>query len=322
MDTPRARVLIVRLLLDAGADRLRERFDVVEGGLDADRARWLELAPGSRALIADPTVPVDRELLDACGQDLAIVANFAVGYDNVDLAACAERGVVVTNTPDVLTQATAELAIALTFAAARRISDAERFLRQGLWSGWEPAAHLGIEVAGATIGVVGMGRIGRRYAELAIGLGANVVYAAPRPSPEAEQALGVRRLELDALLERADIVSLHARAGEENRGLIGRSELDLIGPGGVLVNTARGALVDERELALALAEGRLGAAGIDVYEREPEVHPALLDAPNCVLLPHIGSATRTSRDGMARMAAENVIAVLGGQDPLNPVPKG
>jgi glyoxylate reductase len=308
-------VVIARVLLPAGRDRLAEQFELREGGLDATRADVVRLAPGASALVGDPSVPVDAELLEACGPELRVVANFAVGYDNVDLDACRERGVIVTNTPDVLSEATAELALALTLAAARRMSDAERDLRAGRWRGWDPAAYRGLEIRGATVGILGMGRIGSRYAGLARGLGAEIVYAAPSPKPQAETELGARLLELDQLLEAADVVSLHAPATPETRHLIGARELELIGPRGVLVNTSRGPLVDSEALAAALQSGTLGAAGLDVYENEPEVPRALLAAPRCVLLPHIGSATVRSRDGMANAVADNVIAVLEGREP-------
>jgi len=264
-------------------------------------------------------LPIADASLDAAGESLKVVANFAVGYDNVDLDACRERGVIVTNTPDVLTEATAELAMALTFAAARRMSDAERDLRAGRWGGWDPAAYRGIEIRGSTVGVVGLGRIGARYALLAHGLGAKVVYTARSTKPEAESELGARRLELRELLETSDVVSIHAPSSPETRGLIGAAEVKLIGPEGVLVNTSRGPLVDSEAVAAALESGSLGAAGLDVYENEPEVHPRLLEAPRAVLLPHIGSATIPSRDGMAKAAADNVIAALEGKQPPSPV---
>ena len=312
-------MVVARVLLPAGLDQLRERFEVREGGMKADRDRVLEVAPGATAFVADPSVPVDAELLDACGEGLRVVANFAVGYDNVDLDACRERGVIVTNTPDVLTEATAELAIALTLAAARRMSDAERDLRAGHWRGWDPAAYRGLEIWGSTVGVVGMGRIGHRYARLAHGLGADIVYAGPSAKPVAESELEARRLEFDDLLEASDVVSLHAPATPDTHHLIGARELELIGPQGVLVNTSRGTLVDSDAVAETLESGALGAAGLDVYEGEPNVPRRLLEAPRCVLLPHIGSATGPARDGMARAVAENVIAVLEGRDPASRV---
>jgi glyoxylate reductase len=315
MNAERQLVVVARVLLPAGLDRLRDRYEVQVGGLEASWEDVLANAPGASAFVADPSMPVNSELLDACGEGLRVVANFAVGYDNVDIEACRERGVIVTNTPDVLTEATAELALALALAAARRISDAERDLRAGRWRGWDPAAYRGIEIWGSTVGVVGMGRIGTRFARLAHGLGAKIVYASRSAKPEAESELGARRLELPELLEAADVVSIHAPAAAETRGLIGATELKLIGPDGVLVNTSRGPLVDSEAVATALENGALGAAGLDVYENEPEVSPRLLEAPRCVLLPHIGSATVASRDGMASAVADNVIAVLEGREP-------
>jgi len=312
-------VVIARALLAVGLDRLAERFEIREGGLEATREQLLELVPGASAVVADPAVPVDRDLLDAAGQQLQLVANFAVGYDNVDLDACRERGVAVTNTPDVLTEATAELALALTLSAARRLSDAERDLRQGRWLGWDPGAYLGLELHGATAGVIGMGRIGRRYARLVSALGAQVVYASPSPEPEAERELGAKRMGLPAVLASAEVISVHAPSTPETHQLIGADELDLIGPQGVLVNTSRGSLVDAEAVAAALADGRLGAAGLDVYENEPEVPQALLAAPRCVLLPHIGSASTRARRSMALLVADNVIAVLEGGEPVSPV---
>jgi glyoxylate reductase len=312
------KVVVARELLPAGADLLTERFEVARGGLDVTRPRLLDLAPGADALVADLTVSVDDELLDACGEGLRIVANFAVGYDNVDLEACRGRGVAVTNTPDVLTNATAELAVTLTLAAARRLTDAERAVREGRWTGWAPGDFRGIELTGATVGIVGLGRIGARYGELLRGFGNRILYTARSPKPEGD-ALGAERVELHELLEASDVVSLHAPGGPETHHMIGREELDLIGPKGVLVNSARGTLVDTEALIAALAEGRLGAAGLDVFEGEPEAPAALLSAPRLTLAPHMGSATFAARDGMARMVAEDVIAVLEGREPAHRV---
>jgi glyoxylate reductase len=308
-------VVIARVLLPSGWELLLDGFELREGGLEGGRDELLELVPGASAIIADSSVPIDGEVLDAAGEGLQVVSNFAVGYDNVDLDACRQRGVAVTNTPGVLTEATAELALALTLAAGRRMGDAERDLRDGRWQGWDPAAYLGIELREATVAVIGLGRIGSRYAELVAALGAEVVYASRSAKPEAEEALGARRLELAEACELADVVSVHAPAGPDTLHLIGAAEIGLIGPKGVLVNTSRGSLVDNLAVAAALRDGRLGAAGLDVYENEPEVPRELLEAPRAVLLPHIGSATQRSRDGMARLAAENAIAVLEGREP-------
>jgi glyoxylate reductase len=315
MKADRQLVVVARVLLPAGLERIRERYEIREGGLDATRDDLLSMVGGANAIVPDPSVSIDAEILEAAGDRLKVIANFAVGYDNIDLDACRERGIVVTNTPDVLTEATAELAMALTFAAARRMSDAERDLRAGGWGGWDPAADLGIEIAGATVGVVGLGRIGTRYAQLAHGIGGEILYTSQSPKPEAESELGARSRDLHELLEASDVVSIHAPSTPETRGLIGAAELELIGPQGVLVNTSRGPLVDSEAVAAALQKGTLGAAGLDVYENEPEVSPRLLDAPRAVLLPHIGSATVRARDGMATKVADNVIAVLEGDEP-------
>jgi glyoxylate reductase len=316
----RQKVTVARKLLPAGEDLLSDRFDLVCGGLDADREILVDLIKGSAALVADPTVAVDREVLDAAGAGLELVANFAVGYDNVDLDACRDRGVVVTNTPDVLTDATAELAAGLTLAAARQIPDSERSLREGRWSGWDPAGYRGTELSGTTFGIVGLGRIGQRYAELMRGFAGEMLYVSRTPKPETEQALGVIRVGLDELLERSDVVSLHIPGGPASHHLIDSRALGLMKDSAVLVNTARGPLVDSAAVARALRDGRLGAVGLDVFEGEPTVPAELLGAPRAVLTPHIGSATHRARDEMARLAARNVIAVLDGREPLTPVP--
>jgi glyoxylate reductase len=316
---PRPRVLVARVLLPAGMELLEKACEVVSGGLDVSPDRLLELAPGAAAIVADPTVAVGKRLLDAAGPELRVVANFAVGHDNVDLGACRRRGVAVTNTPGVLTNATAELALALTLAAARRMSEAEAFLRAGRWVGWDPGEHLGLELSDASFGVVGMGRIGRRYAELVVPLAGETLYVSRTRKSEVERELGAIQVDLAELLSRADVVSLHVPASPETAGLIGPEELRWMKTRAVLVNTARGPLVDSSALAEALREGEIGAAGLDVYEGEPEVPAELLEAPRCVLLPHIGSATDRARDAMARLAAENVLAALRGAEPPNRV---
>jgi glyoxylate reductase len=303
------------MLLPAGLTVLEAGCEVVQGGLDVRRERLLELAAGVDGIVADPTVGVDDELLEAAGPQLRVVANFAVGYDNVDLEACRSRGVVVTNTPGVLTNATAELALALTIAAARRMSDAEAALRGGAWAGWDPGAYLGTELSGSTFGVVGMGRIGRRYAELIAPLAGRIIYMARSDKPDVEGTLGALRVELSELLSEADVVSLHVPGTPETEGLIGSAELETMRRHAVLVNTARGSLLDAPALAEALRDGRIGAAGLDVFEGEPRVPAELLAAPRCVLVPHIGSATNRARDAMARLAAENVLAALRGEEP-------
>ena len=312
-------IAIARVLLPAGLRPLRERGEVRSGGLDASPEDVRMIVAGADVLVADPTVPVDAALLDAAGPQLGLVANFAVGLDNVDLEQCQSREVAVTNTPDVLTNATAELALALTLAAARSLNEAEADLRAGRWRGWDPAAYRGLELSGSTVGVVGMGRIGSRYAELLGGFGVELLYTARSPKPEAADRLGATWVELDELLGRSDVVSLHAPAGPDTDNLIDDAALGLMRRHAVLVNTSRGSLVDLDAVAAALREGRLGAAGLDVYPDEPKVPKEILDAPRAVLAPHIGSATVKARDAMARTVADNVIAYLDGREPPNPV---
>ena len=312
-------VAIARVLPGAGIARLEGACELRVGGLDADRAAVLELVRGADALIADPTVPVDGEVLDAAGPRLRVVANFAVGHDNIDLDACRDRDVPVTNTPDVLTDATAELALALTLAAARGLPEAERELRAGEWTGWNPLGYIGIELAGASFGVVGLGRIGRRYAELVRPLAGELLYTSRTPKPDAEASLGARRVDLDELFEVSDVVSLHVPATPETRAMVDAARLRTMRSSAILVNTSRGALVDPVALAAALADGTIAAAGLDVYVHEPEVEPELLASPRLVLLPHIGSATERARSGMARLAADNVLAALAGEPLLTPV---
>jgi len=312
-------VAVARVLLPAGLDLLRERFTVREGGLDANREGILSIVAGAEAVVADPTVSVDSELLDAAGTQLKVVANFAVGLDNVDLEQCERRGVEVTNTPDVLTNATAELALALTLGAARLLGEAERDLRAGRWGGWDPAAYRGAELSGATVGIVGMGRIGSRYAELLSGFGVELLYASRSARPEQERSLGAARVSLEELLTRSDVISLHAPAAPDTRHLIDTEAIGAMRPAAILVNTSRGSLVDLDAVAAALRDGRLGAVGLDVYENEPRVPEEILSAPRALLAPHIGSATVKARDAMARTVAENVIAALDGKQPPNRV---
>jgi glyoxylate reductase len=310
-------VLIARAIPAAGRDRIAARCDLREGGLDATPERIRELAAGATAIVPDPTVAVDDGLLDAAGPGLRLVANFGVGYDNIDLDACQARDVFATNTPGVLTDATAELALALTLAAARGTGAAAARRRARRWTGFDPGGDLGTGLSGATFGILGMGRIGRRYAELVRPLAGSILYTGRSAAPEAEAELGAERVGLDHLLERSDVVSLHLAAGPETAHMINAAALAQVKPSAILVNTARGSIVDTAALAEALREGRIGAAGLDVYEHEPEVPAELLEAPNCVLLPHLGSATVGARDGMANLVADAVLAVLDGAEPPN-----
>ncbi|HTY06585.1 MAG TPA: D-glycerate dehydrogenase [Gemmatimonadales bacterium] len=250
---------------------------------------------------------------------LGIVANCAVGYNNVDLVAAEMRRIVVTNTPDVLTAATADLTWALILACARRLLAGVELVKSGSWAGWHPQLLLGMELEGATIGIVGAGRIGQAVGRRAAGFGLRIRYADRKPVPDFERATGATRLELKPLLRDSDVVTLHVPSTPETRGMIGPETLALMKPGAILINTARGDLVREEAVAIALEEGTLGAAGLDVFTEEPAVHPRLLAAPRTVLLPHLGSATWPTRRRMAETALANVRAVLGGRPPLTPV---
>lgn len=314
------KVTIARVLLPAGRDLLADRFDLVEGGLNSSREQLVGLVPGSVALVADPTVPVDVEVIEAAGPGLRLIANFAVGHDNIDLEAAAAAGVIVTNTPDVLTDATAELAAGLAFAAARGIPAYDRLLRDGRWTGWDPGGFRGIELSGATVGVVGLGRIGSRFAAIMAGTAGRLVYCSRSPKPGLERELDLEPMGLEEVLACSDLVSIHLAATPDNHHLFDRDRIAGMKRGAILVNTARGSLVEAEAVAEALEAGRLGAVGLDVFEDEPEVPRCLLDAPRTVLTPHIGSATFRARDEMARTVARNVVAVLEGGEPPNPVP--
>ena len=250
---------------------------------------------------------------------LKIVANCAVGHDNVDVVAAELRGVTVTNTPDALTDATADLAWALILACARRVVEGTELVRSGKWTGWHPELLLGIELRGRILGLLGAGRIGQAVGRRAAPFGLRILYTARNPRPEFERDSGAVRVELSRLLRDSDVLSLHAPSVPETKGIINAQTLALMKPTAVLVNTARGDLIREEALAVALEEGRLGAAGLDVYLDEPEIHPRLRAAPRTVLLPHIGSATLEARRQMAAIALANVHAVLGGGRPLTPV---
>jgi glyoxylate reductase len=302
------------LLRDAGEVRLDQREQA------PPRADLLTLVAGADAVLTLLHDRVDEELLEAAGPQLRCIANVAVGYDNVDVAAAERRGVVVTNTPGVLDDATADLTMALILAATRRLAEGDRLVRRGEPWSWGMGFMLGSSLQGKRLGIVGLGGIGKWVAQRARAFGMEIAYHQRNPAPaEVEKALGAERLPLEELLATADVVSLHCPLTPETRHLIGVEQLAAMKPTAVLINTARGPIVDEAALAEALAEGRIAAAGLDVYEREPQVEPRLLGLDNVVLTPHLGSATVETRTAMAELAARNAISVLAGQGPLTPV---
>jgi glyoxylate reductase len=284
-----------------------------------ERGQLLTLVEGVEVAVTMLYDRVDDDLLDAAGANLRGVCNVAVGFDNIDLAACARRGVVVTNTPGVLDDATADLAFALILAARRRLGEGERLVRSGAPWQWGMDFMVGHDLRGGRLGIVGLGGIGARVAALGRGFGMEIAYFGRRESPHAAQ-LGATRLDLDELLATSDVVSLHTPLTPATHHLIGARELRLMKPTATLVNTARGAVVDEAALAEALREGQIASAGLDVFEDEPNVHPGLLELQNAVLVPHIGSATVETRAAMAELAARNAVAIAAGEAPETPVP--
>src|SRR5438874_11678004 len=299
---------------------LRERFAVrvleAEGMPSGTLKRPIaETAP--IGLVGMVNVPLTDEIM-AAAPHLRVVANYAVGYNNVDLAAATRRGVLVTNTPGVLTEATADLAFALLLAVARRVVESDRFLREGKFKGWKADLLLGSDVYGRVLGIIGFGRIGQAMARRGLGFNMSILYSdARRVSPEVESQLRAQYVPLDELLRKADYVSVHADLNAQTRHLIGERELRLMGSEHYLINAARGPIVDEAALVRALREGWIKGAGLDVYEHEPRLANGLADCPNTVLLPHLGSATVTARNGMASTAARNMIEALEGRVPPN-----
>ncbi len=317
-----ARVAVASRLPGDAVARLAEVHDVRYRDEDSrpPRADLLELVAGADAVVATLGERVDAELLDAAGSGLRVVANVAVGYDNVDLDACRERGVLVTNTPGVLTDATADIAFSLVLMVTRRLAEAERLVRSGEPWGWGMFQLLGTSVQGRTIGILGPGAIGLATARRARAFGMEVLLSGrSQPDPVAVQRLDARVVGVEELLAESDVVSLHTPLTADTRHLVDAAALARMKPTAYLVNTARGAVVDEAALVAALEAGTIAGAGLDVYEDEPHVHPGLLGRDDVVLLPHVGSATIETRTAMADLAADNVLAVLDGGVPLTPV---
>ena len=321
----RPRVFVARRMPAAGLDRILEACDatVWPDELPPSREALLAAVAGCDGVLTFLSDRVDDGLLDAAGPGLRVVSNFAVGFDNIDVPACTARGVRVGNTPGVLTDATADLTFALLLGAARRLPEAEAYVRSGEWRTWGPMTLLGLDVHGTTIGIVGLGRIGQAVARRANGFGMRVVYTSrSRVSATVEASLGATWLPLPELLARSDFVSLHVSLSDETRGLIGAEALARMKPTAVLVNAARGPVVDTDALVQALRAGTIAAAALDVTDPEPlpADHP-LLRIASCLVVPHIASATGPTRDRMATMAADNLLAGVRGErlpTPVNP----
>jgi lactate dehydrogenase-like 2-hydroxyacid dehydrogenase len=322
----RPRVFVTRQIPESGLDPIRASCHtrVWEGELPPARAVLLDAVKGCDGILTLLTDRVDAELLDRAGPRLKVVSNYAVGYDNIDLGACAERGVAVGNTPGVLTETTADLAFSLLAAAARRVAEGDRYVRAGRWRTWGPLLLLGPDIHGATLGIIGFGRIGRAVARRAAGFGMAVRYWSRTRLPDAEESgLGVRWRELDDLLATSDFISVHASLDASSRHLIDARALSLMKPTAILVNTARGPIVDQAALADALRAGRIAGAALDVTDPEP-IAPddPLLSLDRCLVVPHIGSASPATRGRMAEMAAANLLAGVRGEPLPNAVQAG
>ena len=317
------KVLITRRIPQAGLARVQASCEVIQWKSDdpIPRATLLAwLAAGVEGLYCLITERIDAELLDAAGGSLKVISTMSVGYDHIDVAACRARNIPIGNTPGVLTETTAELAVALLLATARRLTEATEAVKSGAWSAWKPEWMTGRDVFGSTVGIVGMGRIGAAFARRLKGFDCRLLYSGPNPKPEYAEPLGAEYVPLATLLAESDFVAMHCPLNAETKGLVNADFLRQMKPTAMLINTTRGGVVDQDALYQALRSGQIAAAGLDVTTPEPlpTDHP-LLTLPNCVILPHIGSASIATRTQMALMAAENVIAGVSGQPLPNAV---
>jgi glyoxylate reductase len=314
-------ILISRLLPEEALAQARSRaaVDIHEADKPLERSELIARLRGRQGLVCLITDTIDVPLLDAC-PGLKVVSNVAVGFNNIDVAAATQRGVVVTNTPDVLTETTADFAWTLLMATARRVVEADRYVREGKFTQWEYMLLLGGDIHGKTLGIVGFGRIGRAMARRALGFNMRVLYQdAVAADAATEKELRATRVDIATLLRESDFVTLHTPLLPETQHLINAQSLRTMKKTAYLVNASRGPVVDEAALAQALKEGRIAGAGIDVFEREPQVDQSLIDLPNVVLAPHIASASSDTRVKMAMLAVDNCLAVLEGKTPPTPV---
>lgn len=313
------KVLVTHRLLLEAITYLREHVDLEVGTQKAflTKEELIEKVKDKEGILSLLTAPIDKDVMDAAPM-LKIIANCAVGHDNIDIEYARSRGIMVTNTPGVLTEATADLSWALILAVARKIPQADVFARAKKYLGWELDLFLGREITGKCLGIIGMGRIGKAMAQRAMGFQMKIIYTDPKELPEEDkQKYNASCVHLDELLRTADIVTIHTTLNPQTHHLISREKLRLMKQEAILVNVSRGPVIDEIALAEALEEGQIWAAGLDVYEREPEIEERLLSLDNVVLLPHIGSATYETRLRMAMMAAKNLVQGLSGQKPDN-----
>lgn len=312
------RVLVTEPIVESALKKLRRHceVDVGERGQYDQPAKLARAIPGYDALLSMLSNPVDRSVI-AAGKELKVIANYAVGYDNIDTQAAKEAGIKVSNTPGVLTEASADIAFSLLLAAGRHICEAQAYVREGKFDGWDPLGFLGLELNGKTLGILGMGRIGQAVARRAGGFGMKVFYHnRRRVDSSTETALNATYAEsVEQLAREADVLSLNCPLTKETHHIVDAEILNMMKPHALLINTARGPVVDEAALAAALHEGRIGGAGLDVFEEEPQLHPRLLTAPNCVVLPHIGSGTHETREAMGELAVSSILGVFNGKKP-------
>lgn len=312
------KIFVTRNLPGRALDRLSERYEVeiYPGDSPIPGEELLKKVKGKDGLIPLLTDKVDKAVMDR-GDNLKVISNYAVGYDNIDVEEATKRGIVVTNTPGVLTDATAELGWALLLTCARRTAEGDKFCRQGKYKGWSPTLLLGMELQGKTLGIIGAGRIGTEFVKKGSGFGLKTLYSDEFRNEYLEQEFGAKRVKLETLLREADIVSVHVPLIPSTLHLIGERELKIMKRTAILINTSRGPVIDEKELRKALKEREIRGAGLDVYENEPEIPKELAELENVVLLPHIGSATEEARVKMADLAVENMLAALEGKRPPN-----
>jgi len=314
------KIFITRQIPEKGINILKEKgWDVAVGPEEKiSREELLEGVKGVEAILSVLTEKIDGEVMEAAGKQLKVIANYAVGYNNIDVAEAKKRGIMVTNTPGVLTDAVAEHAVALLFAVAERIVEADRYTRAGKFKAWGPKLLLGADIKGRTLGIIGLGRIGSAVAQrMQDGFDVKIIYFDIRRNEELEKKFNIEYRELDDLLKEADFVSLHTALTDETRHLINAERMKMMKTTAYLINTSRGPIVDEKALLEALKNKTIAGAALDVFENEPELTPGLAELENIVLTPHIASATKETRDKMAEMAANNITAVLGGQTPPN-----
>jgi len=315
------KVLITAKLPGNAEDFLKKKgFSVVVNKKSdtLSREELIKKAKNVDAIITLLNDKIDKDVIDNL-KNCKIISNYAVGYNNIDVEYARGKGITVTNTPDILTDATADLAMALILTIARKLFEAENFLRQGKFKGWRPDLMLGMDLKGKTLGIVGMGRIGFAVAKRAFAFGMKIIYYSRKEKPNAKLELKARKVTLNKLMKTADFISLHLPLTEKTRNLLNSEKLDLMKPTAILINTARGEVIDEKHLIRLLKRKKIFSAGFDVYSNEPNLNKELFTLDNVILLPHIGSATVETRAEMAMLAAKNVAAVLNGKKPLTPV---